>query len=89
MSVESRVNQCKFLCTCIYAFNNAGPREEMLTALEGIGATITSPWILLGDWNTVLTQYRGSFLYLDTREIQRFFSILSLTGLHYNGNFFT
>lgn len=91
--VRSITDQSSFLYTYIYAYNNAGQREELWDALETMGASITSPWILLGDWNTVLNQEErindagpvGS----DTRELQRIMSTLSLTNILYNGSYYT
>lgn len=51
------------------------------------------PWILLGDYNTVLYQEEhlqgGQQMGVDTRELQNLFSDLHIMDLHYTGNYMT
>lgn len=77
-------------CTIVYAYNSANHRTPLWQDLQNIGKHITGPWILLGDFNTVLHQderinYAGP-VGADTRELQTLYSDLFLTDLHYGGN---
>lgn len=82
-----------FLCTRVYAFNTCAQRDQLWQTLMGLGATIQGPWILCGDFHTILSADEkmtgGCDSSIDTRELQALFGSLGIFDLHYTGHFFT
>ncbi|XP_074304260.1 uncharacterized protein LOC141638972 [Silene latifolia] len=55
MLVHSTVDNKKFQLTMIYAFNGLQERIALWNTLKNISATCCTPWLWLGDFNTVLS----------------------------------
>lgn len=45
----------KYYITMMYAFNQLEKRKKLWIDIESIGSTIQQPWIVMGDFNNVIT----------------------------------
>lgn len=83
----------KVLCTFIYEFNSAHEREELWAAMSQFSANVTLPWLIIGDFNTILHPDErvriGDSGSTDTRELQNVVSALEVEDLSYSGIFLT
>ncbi|CAI9089711.1 OLC1v1024331C1 [Oldenlandia corymbosa var. corymbosa] len=97
LSLHSRIlvmwNTSKFFATFIYAHNSMNDRVELWKNLECLASSISSEWILLGDFNCIAStaeRMNGrSVTSRDTMELQTFMSSQHVTDIPYNGCFFT
>lgn len=91
MRVDILCDNISFLYSVVYAYNSAAQRESWWNRLRSFD--IQLPWILLGDFNTVLVQevylQGGEQVGVDTRELQSLTSDLHIADLHYTGNMMT
>ncbi|WMV08482.1 hypothetical protein MTR67_001867 [Solanum verrucosum] len=55
--VENQSGSLKAYVTIVYARNTATERTPLWSALVRMGATITDPWVLSGDINSVLSSF--------------------------------
>lgn len=46
--------QASFVVTFVYAFNTIKERKELWTSINNFSSSIQQPWIILGDFNSVL-----------------------------------
>lgn len=78
-------------CTAIYAYNAPLQRETLWDRLRNL--EIHLPWVLLGDFNTVLYQdeniHGGMQVGVETKELQNLFSDLHIMDLHFTCNCIT
>jgi len=54
--VTCRVTSVSFLLSCVYGFNTIGSRRGLWEELISFGSSLVEPWLLMGDFNSVLRQ---------------------------------
>lgn len=78
-----------FYVTVVYAYNSSAGREALWTNLQNIGASITDPWIIMGDLNTTLfcdeRVRSGVVVNQSTAELRGVVDALNVKDLKYNG----
>jgi len=91
VTISSLVNQCVFLATFVYGYNTVIARRALWEDLQKWSSK--SPWIILGDFNSILSQddkHNGEPV--SSYEISDFrtcCSVLGLSDLNYTGCQFT
>lgn len=87
------MNQVKVLVTAIYAWNEEVDRTPMWEARKKLAATIHTPWVVGGDFNTTLLQEErlknNEVCENSTAELQQCVIDTGLSDLRFSGNFFT
>lgn len=82
-----------FACTIVYAQNTSGQRERLWEALVNLNSQMTKPWLILGDFNTVLFYEErvkcGGYMGDDTIELQALVAKTGLKDLQYTGHALT
>ncbi|XP_070045727.1 uncharacterized protein [Nicotiana tomentosiformis] len=76
-SVEDITSQFSTALTVVYAKNTVQHREELWAELQQVGAPISTPWILCGDFNNVLTTKDRIGQPVTSIEIQGFRGMLN------------
>lgn len=67
------VRRKKFICTAIYASNVLPERESLWEEIISFAKTVDKPWVLLGDFNNVLTRgERRGGVPVSLNEVQGF-----------------
>ncbi|PPD96434.1 hypothetical protein GOBAR_DD06554 [Gossypium barbadense] len=72
MRIQVDGNLTPFLCTTIYASHQLNTRHELWNNLEVIATEVVKPWVLVGDFNVVLSceeRLGGQRLKLDHQPI--------------------
>lgn len=91
--VTSIISQEIFLVTALYALNEAIDRVCLWQALRRIATSISLPWIVSGDFNTILWQVErlknGSIFYNNRNKLQQLVQDTQLRELRFSGYFFT
>lgn len=90
--VTSIADDVKFCCTVVYAHNTNLKREPLWRLLLQLHGQINSPWIVLGDFNTVLfheERMRCRYLGVDTEELQNLIAQTGLFDLQFSGHALT
>lgn len=58
--IHARVRNCNgrsnFLCTFIYASHQASRRRDLWSCLEDLSTGIEGPWLLTGDFNSIISR---------------------------------
>ncbi|XP_074278315.1 uncharacterized protein LOC141601908 [Silene latifolia] len=81
MLVHSRVDDKKFQLTMIYAFNGLHERIELWNTLKDISATYCTPWLWLGDFNTVMSPIERLGGNTTDAEMEHFQDCVSICGM--------
>ncbi|KZV46218.1 hypothetical protein F511_24771 [Dorcoceras hygrometricum] len=94
MSVSCLISGRKFLLTCIYGLHSIQHRKPVWEQLRHIGQQqITLPWVVLGDFNSVLTpdEKHGGLLVTnrEIRDLADCVSFLELFDTQHVGCFYT
>ncbi|KAL9671856.1 hypothetical protein QQ045_009429 [Rhodiola kirilowii] len=53
MEVHNDLEDIKMVCSFIYAFIDIKLRQKLWEDIEGFSSQIDSPWLLVGDFNTI------------------------------------
>lgn len=80
------------MCTFVYGSNDRNERIQLFCALRDLSQSVSTSWIILGDFNCVanLDERIGSPVRL--AEIQPFRDCMAFWGVHdlkFHGRFFT
>ena len=91
LSVSSLISQYSFMVTFVYGFNTIVARRSLWEDLRRWCSTC--PWMVLGDFNSVLSQadkYNGAAIYTyETSDFRECCSDLGLHDLNYTGCHFS
>ena len=91
VTISSLVNQCVFLATFIYGYNTVIARRGLWEDLQKWSSN--SPWIILGDFNSILSQndkHNGEPVSsYEVSDFRTCCSVLGLSDLNYTGCKFT
>ena len=91
VTISSLVNQCVFLATFVYGYNTVIARRGLWEDLQKWSSN--SPWIILGDFNSILSQndkHNGEPVSsYEVYDFRTCCSVLGLSDLNYTGCKFT
>jgi hypothetical protein len=86
----SPLNGFPFLCTFVYGSNDKRERQQLFSDLGAISQQVSSPWIILGDFNCVanLDERIGSPVRLaEIQPLQDCLAVCRVHDLKYYGHF--
>ncbi|XP_048494362.1 uncharacterized protein LOC125494693 [Beta vulgaris subsp. vulgaris] len=100
MFISSQLMHCyitgpagrKFFCTFLYAFNDAHGRREAWEDLEKLVGLCKGPWIILGDFNCVMSNEErigARVRQQDMEDLRRCMAQCGMQDLTSTGNLFT
>ncbi|KAL2904358.1 LINE-1 retrotransposable element ORF2 protein [Bienertia sinuspersici] len=90
--IKPRSGLPEFFCTFIYAFNEAGNREQLWQDLTDFAASQDGPWLIMGDLNCVLQMEERCGSNVRMQEIlpgRMCMERCGLIDIPYGGQFFT
>lgn len=82
----------KFMCTFVYGATLRKDRQQLFDELQGLGSSMKSPWIILGDFNCVanLDECIGSSVrFAEVQPLRDCMALCNVHDLNYHGRFFT
>ncbi|XP_062118643.1 uncharacterized protein LOC133832295 [Humulus lupulus] len=88
--VSSTSNKDSFHVTFVYGMNDEGGRNILWKELQELA--VTSPWIVLGDFNDILSKEErigARVKYKSSQAFQMCIAACYLEDIKYSGNFFT
>ncbi|XP_070057680.1 uncharacterized protein [Nicotiana tomentosiformis] len=92
-SVVSRNQQIEYEMTIVYGYNTVEQRRDLWQQLNSLSQTITKPWIILGDFNSISSpQDRLKGATVTSYEIKDFTECiqqLMLNELTWKGDYYT
>ncbi|XP_074298451.1 uncharacterized protein LOC141629330 [Silene latifolia] len=53
--VYDKMQKVSFLFTLVYGFNKIQERESLLESLKGYSVSVASPWLVCGDFNSIIS----------------------------------
>lgn len=90
--ITPNINKMTFRCTFVYAFNGGKDRETLWKDMCNLADSSKGPWLVGGDFNTVLTNEERIGARPNKQEVADFANCLSyckLEDVKFNGRFFT
>lgn len=91
--VRNKITSQKFLCSFVYGASTPAAREDLWSNLISCGVNHAEPWLLLGDYNCVLSlDERQGGQNPHAHDMEKFISYTTTLGLEDApsiGNFFT
>ncbi|XP_074305124.1 uncharacterized protein LOC141640122 [Silene latifolia] len=90
--VTERCSLAQFYITMVYAFNDGSERRDLWMKLELLHSAIAGPWVVAGDFNTVinpLERLGGNTKQSDMDEFIDRIANCGLTDIHTTGAFYT
>lgn len=91
--VTSLVQNVQFLVTFVYAANVDTLREELWSELNTLAGSVSSPWLLLGDFNVTLFAaeivFNGIVVPHDTSELVQLVQDIDVADFLFSGFYLT
>ncbi|XP_019150673.1 PREDICTED: uncharacterized protein LOC109147524 [Ipomoea nil] len=88
-----KISQKKILCTFVYGLFSVVARRQLWEKIEALGLLIVEPWVISGDFNTVLSpsERRGGNepTRYELQDLENCCANMDLTDCPSTGNFFT
>lgn len=81
ISLEMKFGNCTWICTAIYASPTPSSRETFWQHLCNLSRNITSPWLLIGDWNEILLSGEQKGCFFSHNRAESFGRALDHCGL--------
>lgn len=81
ITLEFKSTNCSWTCTAIYASPNPSTRDHFWNYLCNLSRNITSPWLLIGDWNEILLSNEQKGCFFSHNRAAAFENVLDICGL--------
>ncbi|XP_074315394.1 uncharacterized protein LOC141651588 [Silene latifolia] len=92
MKVKDLGTGYSFFCTMVYAFNDWNERKALWSDLGAYSRSLKGPWVICGDFNTVLVPFErlgGNSTFEEMDDFQRCVAFCGVTDCSAIGSYYT